>query len=92
MKQIEPVTIWSNGEEKTATILTLSLQDNMLDTCNFYYQLCEGGQVSEEMPYMQGNMLAQGTKYMTGEIYLAWDGSNESGYQYIAEQLNLTLV
>jgi hypothetical protein len=29
---------------------------------------------------------------MTGEIYLAWDGSNESGYQYIAEKLNLTLV
>ena len=92
MKQIEPVTIWSNGEEKTATILTLTLQDNMVDSCSFYYQLCEGGQSTEAMPYMQGNVLSQGNKYMSGETYLSWDGSNETGYSYIAEQLNLTLL
>ena len=92
MKQIQPVTIWNNGEEKTATILTLTLQDNMLNFCSFYYQLCEGGQGTEEMPLIQGNRLAEGNKYMSEETYLNWDGSNEKAYLYIAEQLNLTLI
>ena len=92
MKQIEPIVIWNNGEEKTATILTVSLQDNMVNFCSFYYQLCEGGQGTEEMPLIQGNRLAEGNKEMSGETYLNWDGSNETGYAYIAEKLKLTLI
>jgi hypothetical protein len=92
MKQIKPIVIWNNGEEKTATILTVTLQDNMVNFCSFYYQLCEGGQGTEEMPLIQGNRLSEGNKEMSGETYLNWDGSNETGYAYIAEKLNLTLI
>ena len=92
MKQIEPIVIWNNGQEKTATILIVTLQDNMLNFCSFYYQLCEGGQGTEEMPLIQGNRLADGNQNMSGETYLNWDGSNEAGYSYIAKQLNLTLI
>jgi len=29
---------------------------------------------------------------MSGEDYLAWDGTNQSAYTYIAEKLNLIIV
>ena len=93
MKQIENVTIWKNGEMKTASILNAYIvNDNLETSCSFYYQLCEGGQGTEEMPLIIGNSLAEGNVQMGGEDYLAWDGSNNYAYAYIAGQLNLTLV
>lgn len=93
MKQIENVTIWKNGEMKTASILNAYIvNDNLQTSCFFYYQLSEGGQGTEEMPLIVGNSLAEGNVLMDEEAYLAWDGSNNSAYAYIAGQLNLTLV
>jgi hypothetical protein len=93
MKQIEPVTIWNNGEEKTASILTAKIVDDNLESfCSFYYELCEGGQGTEANPLIQGTILVFGNVPMTGENYLAWDNSNEAAYVYIAEKLNLTLI
>ena len=93
MRQIEPITIWKNGQEKTANILNAYIiNDNLETSCSFYYQLCEGGQGTEEMPLIQGNTLADGNVTMGGETYLAWDGSNDFAFSYIAEQLNLTLL
>ena len=93
MRQIEPLQIWKNGESKTANILNAYIiNDNLETSCSFYYQLCEGGQGTEEMPLIQGNTLADGNVTMSGETYLAWDGSNDFAFTYIAEQLNLTLL
>lgn len=93
MRQIESVTIWNDGQEKTANILTAKIvQDNLETECNFFYELCEGGQGTEEMPLHQGISLVAGNVLMTGEDYLAWDNSNEAAYVYIAEKLNLTLI
>lgn len=93
MKTIEAVQIWKNGQEKTANILNAYIiNDNLETSCSFYYQLCEGGQGTEEMPLIQGNTLADGNVTMGGETYLAWDGSNDFAFTYIAEQLNLTLI
>lgn len=93
MKQIEPVIIWSNGEQKTANILTAKIiDDNLQSSCNFYYELCEGGQGTEAMPLVIGQTLAEGNITMSGEYYLAWDNSNEAAYVYIADELNLTLI
>jgi hypothetical protein len=93
MKQIENVAIWKNGEQKTASILNAYIvNDNLETSCSFYYQLCEGGQGTEEMPLVMGNSLAEGNVQMAGEDYLGWDGSNNSAYAYIAAELNLTLV
>ena len=93
MKQIEPLSIWKNGESQSANILNAYIiNDNLETSCTFYYQLCEGGQGTEEMPLIQGNTLADGNVSMTGENYLAWDGSNDYAFSYIAEQLNLTLL
>lgn len=93
MKQIEPLQIWKNGESKTANILNAYIiNDNLETSCTFYYQLCEGGQGTEEMPLIQGNTLADGNVTMQGENYLTWDGSNNYAFTYIAEKLNLTLI
>jgi hypothetical protein len=93
MKQIKPVTIWNEGEQKTASILTAKIvDDNLATECSFFYELCEGGQGTEATPLIQVNTLAAGNIKMTGEDYLAWDNSNEAAYVYIAEKLNLTLI
>jgi hypothetical protein len=93
MKPIEPIQIWKNGEEKTANILNAYIiNDNLETSCSFYYQLCDGGQGTEEMPLIQGNTLAEGNVSMSGEDYLAWDGDNNYAYSYIASELNLTLI
>jgi hypothetical protein len=93
MKQIEPLQIWKNGASKTANILNAYIiNDNLETSCSFYYQLCEGGQGTEEMPLIQGNTLADGNVTLAGENYLAWDGSNDFAFSYIAQQLNLTLI
>lgn len=93
MRQIQPVIIWKNGEQKTANILSAKIVGDNLETyCSFYYELCEGGQGTEITPLIQGLCLVNGNVPMTGENYLAWDNSNEAAYVYIAEKLNLTLI
>ena len=93
MKQIQSVTIWNDGEQKTANILTAKIvDDNLQSACNFYYELSEGGQGTEEMPLIKGLTLVAANIPMIGQDYLDWDNSNEAAYVYIAEKLNLTLI
>ena len=93
MRQIQPVVIWNDGEQKTASILTARIvQDNLETECNFFYELSEGGQGTEAMPLHQGLTLVAGNIPMTGQDYFDWDNSNEAAYVYIAEKLNLTLI
>jgi hypothetical protein len=51
-----------------------------------------GGQGTEAMPISVGQSVAEGNISLSGEDYLAWNGSNDYAYEYIAEKLNLTLV
>jgi hypothetical protein len=93
MKQINPVTIWNDGQEKSASILMAKIiDDNLQSSCNFYYELCEGGQGTEENPLIKGISLISGNVPMNGQDYLDWDNSNDAAYVYIAEKLNLTLI
>jgi len=89
MKKISAVTIWKNGESQEATILNAYIiNDNLATSCSFYYQLCSSG----EQPDSIGQTLAEGNVTMDGKQYLAWDGSNDYAFTYIAEKLNLTLI
>jgi hypothetical protein len=93
MKQIEPVTIWKNGESQEANLLNaLIVGDNLQSSCSFYYQLCSSGEGTEAMPLVIGQSLAEGNITMSGEQYIAWDGNNDFAFTYIAEKLNLTLI
>jgi hypothetical protein len=93
MKPISPVTIWKNGESQEANLLNAYIiNDNLQSSCSFYYSLCASGEGTEAMPLVIGQTLAEGNLTMDGEQYLAWDGSNDYAFTYIAEKLNLTLI
>ena len=89
MKQIEPITIWKNGESQEANLLVAYIiNDNLESSCTFYYQLCSSG----EQPDTIGQSLADGNVTMSGDDYLNWDNSNDAAYSYIAEKLNLVIL
>jgi hypothetical protein len=93
MKQIEPITIWKNGESQEANLLNAYIiNDNLATSCSFYYQLCSSGEGTEAMPLVIGQSLAEGNVTMSGENYLVWNGNNNDAYSYIAAELNLTLI
>ncbi len=86
MKQIQPVSIWYNGQILQATIFELfSNSDNLIDIANFTYRL-----------YTNSNeLINQGYISMTGADYTNYStnaNSNEFAYQWGATQLNLTLI
>jgi hypothetical protein len=93
MKPISPVTIWKNGEQLEANLLNAYIiNDNLQSSCSFYYSLNTSGEGTEAMPLVIGQTLSEGNVTMDGENYLAWDGSNDYAFSYIAEKLNLTLI
>ena len=93
MKQIEPITIWKNGQIQEANVLNAYIiNDNLATSCSFYYQLCCSGEPTEETPLVIGQTLADGNVTMDGENYLLWNGDNNDAYSYIAAELNLTLL
>jgi hypothetical protein len=92
MRKIEPVKVWKNGEQLEASLLNATSQDNLNNSCTFYYQLLVGGEGTEAMPIIYTQTVAEGNISLSGEDYLAWNGSNDYAYSYIAEKLNLTLI
>ena len=93
MRKIEAVQIWKNGEQLEASLLNaIIVNDNLESACTFYYQLLTGGDGTEAMPITYGQSVAEGNISLSGENYLAWNGSNDFAYSYIAEKLNLTLI
>jgi len=93
MRKIEPVQVWKNGEQLEASLLNATIvNDNLKSACTFYYQLLTGGDGTEAMPITYGQSVAEGNISLDGENYLAWDGSNDYAFTYIAKKLNLTLI
>jgi hypothetical protein len=86
MKQIQPVSIWYNGQIVIATIFNLaSINDNLIDSATFYWKLFDATKIQVS----QGNLTMSGTDYTN---YSSNPDSNEYAYQWGATQLNLTLV
>jgi len=86
MKQIQPVSIWYNGQFIQATIFNMvSTSDNLSTNCNFYCQLL----TSDNLVLTQTNLLMTGFDY---DAYSSSPDSNAYAYQWGATQLNLTLV
>lgn len=92
MKTIEPVSVWFNGNEVQATVLaSSSTNDNLFNSATFNYQLLQVI-VSPENPYIEIlNILTSGNLLMDGETYQAWE-TNDYAYDWIAQQLNLTIT
>ncbi len=81
---IQPVSIWANGQSKEASELDARIiYDDLATSCTFYYELKEGN---------GGSVLSVGNVAMDSEDYQNWDNSNEEAYVYIAGKLNLTIA
>jgi hypothetical protein len=83
MKQIEPISIWDNGTNLSATILNAYAVNVALNTsATFYYSL-----LSESR-----QTLTQGNLTMSGEDYQEWANNDDYAWEWIAGQLNLVIV
>jgi hypothetical protein len=86
MKEIQPVSIWYNGQMLQATIFNMnSISDNLSTTATFYYQLF----TSSQLQLANGNLTMDGFDY---EAYSTSPDSNAYAYNWAASKLNLTLV
>jgi hypothetical protein len=82
MKIIEPIQIWQNGTVKTAELLnSYVVNDNLKTEALFYYSLLDSA----------GELLSQGNLTMMGTDYENFT-SNDYAYNWVATQLNLTII
>ena len=86
MKQIQPLTLWVNGQEVTATLFNLIIiNDNLLNSATFYWQLLDA----------DASKLSDGNLTMGEPDYDVWGSSadiNLAAYEWAASKLNITLV
>lgn len=93
MKTIEPVSVWVNGEVKTATVLkVVSSFDDLSTFATFSYSLQQEVISPEVPPASLSNTIASGQVHINGQDYIDWDNSNDAAYEYVADKLNITLV
>jgi hypothetical protein len=86
MKQIQPFTLWVNGQQQTATVFSLIIiNDNLLNSATFYWQLFSSAE----------EKLADGNLTIVEPQYDQWGTSsdvNQWAYEWAATQLNITLA
>ena len=88
MKQIEPVTVWSNGQEVQATILNAYVVgDNLKSEATFTYAI---GNASNDTANLMVTLVG-GTITMTGQAYVDYQ-TNQYAWDWVATKLNLTIV
>lgn len=88
MKQIQPVSIWDNGQTKQATILNCYGIRTIygVEQENYYslFSQNENGSV--------GEIVAQGNLTIRGEAYQQWGLDDSYVWEWVAQQLNLTII
>jgi len=95
MKQIQPITTWSNGQQVQANALMMySINDDLSTNATFYYEIL-AAIIDIDGNTTSTTRVASGNLNMGGADYEAWGASddiNEAAYIWAAQQLNLTLV
>lgn len=82
MKTITPISIWDAGQNKEANILNAFAVNVTLNvSAAFYYTLSN-----------EQDQLTQGNLTMLGEAYAQWSNNDDYAWEWIAGQLNLTIV
>jgi hypothetical protein len=92
MKNIEPIEVWTEKGVKTAKYLSSRIiDDNMESSATFYWQLFDE-KIDEEENAQPNESIRQGNVSMSPEQYEEWDNSNEEGYIFVANQINVTII
>jgi len=86
MKQIQPILIWVNGAQQTATLFSLIIiNDNLSNSATFYWQLLDA----------DASKLADGNLTISEPDYDVWGSTsdvNQAAYDWAASKLSITLV
>jgi hypothetical protein len=86
MKQIQPIQIWVNGQNQTATLFSLIIiNDNLTNSATFYWQLLDA----------DASKLADGNLTIGEPDYDVWGSTpdiNQAAYDWAASKLSITLV
>jgi hypothetical protein len=86
MKQIQPLTLWVNGQQVTATAFSLIIiNDNLTNSAIFYWQLLD----SAEVKLQDGNLTIGEPQY---DQWGTSSDVNQWAYEWAATELNLTLA
>lgn len=97
MKQIEPLTIWTNGTSKVAEYLQVTgINDNYESSATNYWALFTLVTDAEGVE-SAGEQVAQGNLTIAGEEYIEWGdvpamSVNSWIYNWSASQLNLVIL
>jgi len=102
MAQIQPVSVWKDGQVKTAEQFSLrSIGDDLESSAQFYYELKEADVTTQDSEgndvVTSGSVVAVGNLGMSGQDYNDWGSQsgvdiNAWAYDWAASQLSLTIV
>ena len=102
MAQIQPVSVWKDGQVKTAEQFSLrSIGDDLETSAQFYYELKEADVTTQDSEgndvVTSGSVVAVGNLGMSGQDYIDWGSQsgvdiNAWAYDWAASQLSLTIV
>ena len=88
MKQIQPIQIWVNGSVQTGNYINAYIiNDNLQDNATFYWAIFTSD--------IDGIKLSEGNLTINDPDYDVWGQSadiNEAAYEWICDQLGLTLI
>ena len=96
-KQISPVNVWVNGTSKEAQYLQVTgINDNYESSATNYWQMFTMVVDAEGVESM-GEAVASGNLTIDSEDYIEWGdvpamSVNAWIYDWVAEQLNLTII
>jgi hypothetical protein len=96
-KKIQPVTIWVNGESKSAEFFQVTcINDNYENSATNYWQLFTKVVDAEGVESM-GEQIAQSNLTIDGADYTAWGDQpamaiNAWIYDWSADKLNLVIL
>ena len=77
---IDPVSVWVDGEVKTAVALSIiGIRDDYQSFADNYYELRDA----------TGSVLQRGNVTCSGQDYTGWNKANEWIAQWVAVQLNI---
>jgi hypothetical protein len=97
MKQIGPLTIWTNGTSKVAEYLQVTgINDNYESSATNYWALFTKVTDAEGVE-SAGEQVSQGNLTISGAEYVAWGDQpamaiNAWIYDWVADKLNIILV
>ena len=96
-KQISPINVWVNGQSKEAQYLQVTcINDNYENSATNYWQMFTMVVDAEGVESI-GEQVAAGNTTIQGEDYVLWGDQpamaiNAWIYNWVAEQLNLTII